>query len=64
MSLRKFMHPRNKYKKIPDFKELALLYPEFRDIANIVRYIFICSYHIFLKSINKLLIGFNRKDKD
>lgn len=39
MSLRKFMHPRNKYKKIPDFKELALLYPEFRDIANIVRYI-------------------------
>lgn len=47
MSLRKFMHPRNKYKKIPDFKELALLYPEFRDIANIVRYIFIYSYHIF-----------------
>ncbi|XP_624889.3 U6 small nuclear RNA (adenine-(43)-N(6))-methyltransferase [Apis mellifera] len=35
MSLRKFMHPRNKYKKIPDFNELALLYPEFRDIANI-----------------------------
>ncbi|XP_017880618.1 U6 small nuclear RNA (adenine-(43)-N(6))-methyltransferase [Ceratina calcarata] len=33
MSLRKFMHPRNKYKKVPDFKELALLYPEFRKIA-------------------------------
>ncbi|KAK1133799.1 hypothetical protein K0M31_011587 [Melipona bicolor] len=33
MSLRKFMHPRNKYKKVPDFKELALLYSEFRDIA-------------------------------
>ncbi|XP_078044506.1 U6 small nuclear RNA (adenine-(43)-N(6))-methyltransferase [Augochlora pura] len=35
MSLRKFMHPRNKYKKIPDFKQLALLYPEFRNVANI-----------------------------
>ncbi|XP_043578408.1 U6 small nuclear RNA (adenine-(43)-N(6))-methyltransferase isoform X2 [Bombus pyrosoma] len=33
MSLRKFMHPRNIYKKIPDFKKLVLLYPEFRDIA-------------------------------
>ncbi|XP_076627551.1 U6 small nuclear RNA (adenine-(43)-N(6))-methyltransferase [Colletes latitarsis] len=33
MSLRKFMHPKNKYKKAPDFKQLALLYPEFRNIA-------------------------------
>ncbi|XP_076386795.1 uncharacterized protein LOC100882516 isoform X2 [Megachile rotundata] len=35
MSLRKFMHPKNKYKKVPDFKLLALLYPEFRNVANI-----------------------------
>ncbi|XP_076755594.1 U6 small nuclear RNA (adenine-(43)-N(6))-methyltransferase [Xylocopa sonorina] len=35
MSLRKFMHPRNKYKTVPDFKKLALLYPEFRNIAII-----------------------------
>ncbi|XP_034188511.2 U6 small nuclear RNA (adenine-(43)-N(6))-methyltransferase [Osmia lignaria lignaria] len=35
MSLRKFMHPRNKYKKVPDFKELALQYPEFLNVANI-----------------------------
>ncbi|XP_017788149.1 PREDICTED: methyltransferase-like protein 16 homolog [Habropoda laboriosa] len=33
MSLRKFMHPRNRYKKVPDFKQLALLYPEFRNVA-------------------------------
>ena len=30
MSLRKFMHPRNKYKEEPDFKKLAEIYPEFR----------------------------------
>ncbi|XP_043472715.1 U6 small nuclear RNA (adenine-(43)-N(6))-methyltransferase [Leptopilina heterotoma] len=33
MHLRKFMHPRNKYKEEPNFKELALLYPEFRKVA-------------------------------
>ncbi|KZC13336.1 PREDICTED: methyltransferase-like protein 16 homolog [Dufourea novaeangliae] len=35
MSLRKFMHPRNKYKKVPDFKKLAVLYPAFRNVANV-----------------------------
>ncbi|XP_063973301.1 U6 small nuclear RNA (adenine-(43)-N(6))-methyltransferase isoform X3 [Diachasmimorpha longicaudata] len=30
MSLRKFMHPRNKYKIEPNFKELAEIYPEFK----------------------------------
>ncbi|KAK0174769.1 hypothetical protein PV327_010499 [Microctonus hyperodae] len=30
MSLRKFMHPRNKYKIPPKFKDLAALYPEFK----------------------------------
>ncbi|XP_015110318.1 U6 small nuclear RNA (adenine-(43)-N(6))-methyltransferase [Diachasma alloeum] len=30
MSLRKFMHPRNKYKVEPNFKELAEIYPEFK----------------------------------
>ncbi|XP_024941778.1 U6 small nuclear RNA (adenine-(43)-N(6))-methyltransferase isoform X2 [Cephus cinctus] len=29
MNLRKFMHPRNKYRDKPDFKKLAILYPEF-----------------------------------
>ncbi|XP_046825269.1 U6 small nuclear RNA (adenine-(43)-N(6))-methyltransferase [Vespa crabro] len=33
MALRKLMHPRNKYKKSPNFKQLALLYPEFRKVA-------------------------------
>ncbi|KAL2736245.1 U6 small nuclear RNA (adenine-(43)-N(6))-methyltransferase-like isoform X1 [Vespula maculifrons] len=33
MALRKLMHPRNKYKKGPNFKQLALLYPEFRKVA-------------------------------
>ena len=27
------MHPRNRYKTVPEFKQLALLYPEFRNIA-------------------------------
>ncbi|XP_076232701.1 U6 small nuclear RNA (adenine-(43)-N(6))-methyltransferase isoform X2 [Calliopsis andreniformis] len=35
MSLRKFMHPRNRYKKAPDFKQLALHYPEFCNIVTI-----------------------------
>ncbi|XP_011307319.1 methyltransferase-like protein 16 homolog [Fopius arisanus] len=30
MSLRKFMHPRNKYKVEPNFKELGEIYPEFK----------------------------------
>ncbi|XP_076278580.1 U6 small nuclear RNA (adenine-(43)-N(6))-methyltransferase isoform X2 [Lasioglossum baleicum] len=35
MSLRKYMHYRNRYKKVPDFKQLALLYPVFRNVVNI-----------------------------
>lgn len=27
------MHDRNKYKEEPNFKKLAILYPEFRKIA-------------------------------
>ncbi|XP_014614985.1 PREDICTED: methyltransferase-like protein 16 isoform X1 [Polistes canadensis] len=34
MSLQKVMHPRNIYKENPDFKQLALLYPEFRKVAT------------------------------
>ena len=30
------MHPRNKYKEEPDFKKLAILYPEFRKVAIMV----------------------------
>ncbi|XP_011506409.1 PREDICTED: methyltransferase-like protein 16 homolog [Ceratosolen solmsi marchali] len=33
MSLRKFMHKRNKYKEEPNFKQLAILYPEFRKVV-------------------------------
>lgn len=38
MSLRKFMHKRNKYKEEPNFKQLAILYPEFREIATNVSF--------------------------
>ncbi|XP_073980848.1 U6 small nuclear RNA (adenine-(43)-N(6))-methyltransferase isoform X1 [Rhodnius prolixus] len=34
MSMNKFMHPRNPYRNPPDFKKLALDYPEFRKHAN------------------------------
>lgn len=34
MSVKKFMHPRNIYRKPPDFKDLALKYPEFRKFAH------------------------------
>ncbi|XP_015191202.1 PREDICTED: methyltransferase-like protein 16 homolog, partial [Polistes dominula] len=34
MALHKVMHPRNIYKENPDFKQLALLYPEFRKVAT------------------------------
>ncbi|KAM0726534.1 RNA N6-adenosine-methyltransferase mettl16 [Formica fusca] len=33
MNVKKYIHPRNKYKKPPDYKQLAVLYPEFRKIA-------------------------------
>ncbi|XP_050451458.1 U6 small nuclear RNA (adenine-(43)-N(6))-methyltransferase [Cataglyphis hispanica] len=33
MNVKKYIHPRNKYKKPPDYKQLAVLYPEFREIA-------------------------------
>ena len=35
MSLNQFMHPRNPYKKAPDFKELAAQYPEFNEHITI-----------------------------
>ncbi|EZA50536.1 Methyltransferase-like protein [Ooceraea biroi] len=33
MSVRRYIHPRNKYKTPPDYKKLAIKYPEFRQIA-------------------------------
>ncbi|XP_072747220.1 U6 small nuclear RNA (adenine-(43)-N(6))-methyltransferase [Anoplolepis gracilipes] len=33
MNVKRYIHPRNKYKKPPDYKQLAVLYPEFREIA-------------------------------
>ncbi|KAG5346198.1 MET16 methyltransferase, partial [Acromyrmex charruanus] len=33
MSVKQYIHPRNKYKRSPDYKQLAVLYPEFREIA-------------------------------
>ncbi|CAB0006363.1 unnamed protein product [Nesidiocoris tenuis] len=33
MAMNRFMHPRNPYKTPPDFKQLALEYPEFREKA-------------------------------
>lgn len=33
MSLNQFMHPRNVFRKRPDYLELARLYPEFADIV-------------------------------
>ena len=34
MALNKFMHPRNPYRQPPDFKCLAVEYPEFRRVAR------------------------------
>lgn len=34
MAMNKLMHPRNPYKKRPDFKQLAIDYPEFRKYAK------------------------------
>ncbi|CAL1689636.1 unnamed protein product [Lasius platythorax] len=33
MNVKRYIHPRNKYKKPPDYKQLAVMYPEFREIA-------------------------------
>lgn len=34
MAMNKFMHPRNPYRKRPDFKKLAIEFPEFRKYAQ------------------------------
>ncbi|XP_054273792.1 U6 small nuclear RNA (adenine-(43)-N(6))-methyltransferase [Macrosteles quadrilineatus] len=34
MAMNKFMHPRNRYRRPPDFKALAIKYPEFRKYAQ------------------------------
>ena len=34
MALNKFMHPRNPYKVPPNFKEMAVKYPEFRKVVT------------------------------
>lgn len=31
--MKQYIHPRNKYKRPPDYKQLAVIYPEFREIA-------------------------------
>ncbi|XP_067213904.1 uncharacterized protein [Linepithema humile] len=33
MNVKKYIHPRNKYKKPPNYKQLAIMYPEFREVA-------------------------------
>lgn len=33
MNVKRYIHPRNKYKKPPDYKKLAIMYPEFRKVA-------------------------------
>ncbi|XP_043273170.1 U6 small nuclear RNA (adenine-(43)-N(6))-methyltransferase [Venturia canescens] len=60
MALRKFMHPRNKYKQGPDFKKLAILYPDFRkhtttDLSGKIRYDFknVESLQILAKTLLK-----------
>ena len=34
MSLNKYMHPRNPYKNPPNFKEMAVKFPEFRKVVT------------------------------
>ena len=34
MSLNKWMHPRNPYKTPPNFKEMAVEYPDFRKVVT------------------------------
>lgn len=50
MSVKRYIHPRNKYKRPPDYKQLAVMYPEFREIAIMVRY----SPAIYKLQYNKL----------
>lgn len=37
MSMNIYMHPRNIYKIPPDFTQLAVKYPEFREVGVLVR---------------------------
>lgn len=36
MSLNRYMHPRNIYRRPPDFNKLALEFTEFLDVSTIV----------------------------
>lgn len=53
MSQNKYMHPRNIYRNRPNFKELAISYPEFRKFAKQV----IRSNIEYLWYIDSLLIN-------
>lgn len=50
MSMNRFMHPRNIYKTPPNFKQLAIEYPEFREhvkqVSSTLRAKFV-SYDVF-----------------
>lgn len=52
MSVKKSMHPRNIYKKRPNFKQLAVDYPEFRKYAHQVNTILCNFYNIFMVAIS------------
>lgn len=39
--MNRYMHPRNIYKKPPNFAQLAEKYPEFRRLASLVRMLII-----------------------
>lgn len=36
MAMNSFMHPRNPYRNPPDFTQLAIAYPEIRNIGTLV----------------------------
>lgn len=41
MSLNRYMHPRNIYRKPPDFTNLAIEFPEFLNVSSVVSLKFI-----------------------
>lgn len=48
------MHSRNPYKTVPDFKQLALLYPDFRNVANIVS---LCAFKYSLDCVSNVIVN-------
>lgn len=58
------MHERNPYKTPADFKELAMRFPEFKEIVTLVRSLKFVTHKTKFQLNSSFLAGYKRKVQD